>query len=106
LAQRACCRIALKSLYGCSFFGSFSFRWVRLRCIPALTDLVARLRFSNILPPHVVVIIVRTIRVAVLQRRAVPDKIMADNCHPVRRLTIAQIVRFVRQFQLREFWQL
>lgn len=64
LAQRACCRIALKSSPGCSFFGSFSFRWVRLGCIPALTDLVARLRLSNILSPHVIVIIIAVLLLA------------------------------------------
>ncbi len=68
-------------------------------------DLAAQLRLTSIPKQHAVAIITRTIRIVMLQTIAVPHKTATVRYLPIKRLTIAQIVQFVRQFLLRESWQ-
>lgn len=49
--------------------------------------------------------ITRTGRIITLRMTAAPLRIAMVNRLAIQRLTIAQIVRFVRLFPLREYWQ-
>ena len=49
--------------------------------------------------------ITHTGRIITLRMRVAPIRIAMVNRLAIQRLTIAQIVRFVRLFPLREYWQ-
>jgi len=69
-------------------------------------DLAAQLSVSNIPKQRAVTIITHMSRIVTLRTIAVPVRITVNSRRPIRSLTIAQTVRFVRRFPLRESWQL
>ena len=67
-------------------------------------EFAAQLLLSSI-PKQRAVMITRTGRIITLRMTAAFLRIAMVNRLAIQRLTIAQIVRFVRLFPLREYWQ-
>ena len=76
---------------------------MRRGCTLLLTDVAAQLWLSETAKQPVVTS--RIGRIDTLPTIAIRVRSEMDDRRQIRRLTIVQIVRFVRQFRLRESWQ-